>query len=188
MKIFILAEQRSGSTNLSRWFRTKEDFTVLIEPFNPHSTDFKNNINLKYITKNLLIKETFNGTNQNLKLLKELINVYDKTIVLYRKDKTQQLESWTQALRTHNWVNRWFENKFITPTKENSEYFNEMGIKFKSNFLDNNELFSISYEELYESENGINKLIDFINLDTLTSDGFPYGERYRTIKVIDKLI
>jgi hypothetical protein len=192
MKIFVLAEPRSGSTNLAKWFGTQKDFTVFIEPLNPVSIHYKHNKNVfnwGYETKNILIKEVFypnSGERENV--IKSLIDYSDKTIILYREDKIKQFESWLSALKTKNWGNKWVMNDMGSPTAEEKNYFNKLINEFKIGYIDNPLFFSISYEELYETNDGIFRLLDFIGLDGITNEGFPLGERYRTIKVIDKLI
>jgi hypothetical protein len=111
-----------------------------------------------------------------------------KTIILYRENKIKQLESWVSALKTKNWVNKWLIGEIKHLTNEDINYFNEMVNEFKLRYIDNQTFFTISYEELYETNYGIFKLLDFIGLDGLNNNGFPYGEQYRTIKVVDKLI
>ena len=44
MVITILAEPRSGSTNLTNWFYHNKNFTTLFEPLNPMSNWFKKDI------------------------------------------------------------------------------------------------------------------------------------------------
>ena len=43
MVITILAEPRSGSTNLADWFKSNKDFTILQEPLNKHGKSYKKN-------------------------------------------------------------------------------------------------------------------------------------------------
>ena len=93
MVITILAEPRSGSTNLAKWFSINKDFTVLFEPFNSDMKTSKwykfgeSPTLWKYDTKHFLIKEIYNKTNTQLD---ELISISDKIIILYREDiKTQ---------------------------------------------------------------------------------------------------
>jgi hypothetical protein len=72
MIITILAEYRSGSTNLAKWFEQNPDFTVLIEPLNPHGIGNRRQIKKitksdknpklwNYATKHLLVKEIYDN-------------------------------------------------------------------------------------------------------------------------------
>jgi hypothetical protein len=83
MVITILAEPRSGSTNLANWFKSNKNFTVLQEPLNKNGMSYKKDIPVDkwfYDTSHLLIKEIYTPD----KNLKELIQFSDKIIILYR--------------------------------------------------------------------------------------------------------
>ena len=59
MVITILAEPRSGSTNLANWFRINKNFTTLLEPTNSAARWYQNEIepkDYKYDTKHLCVK------------------------------------------------------------------------------------------------------------------------------------
>ena len=126
MVITILAEPRSGSTNLAKWFSMHKDFTVLFEPFNP---DMKTNkwykfgespTLWKYDTKYFLIKEIYNKTNTQLG---ELISISDKIIILHREDIKTQTESWINAHITKNWDNTWAYKGKINLSEDLSIFF-----------------------------------------------------------------
>jgi hypothetical protein len=177
MVITILAEPRSGSTNLTNWFFFNKNFTTLFEPLNPTSKWFQKNIKpneYKYNTEHLCIKEVYYPH----KNWKELIEISDKIIFLYRENKQLQLESFLNAVTTNNWDNEYIfykqENKFVY---EKTEYFNVLKKEFKEKYLDKN-YFKISYEELYY-DNGFQKIVDYINLECVQNDNFPYGKKYR---------
>ena len=55
MVITILAEPRSGSTNLTNWFYCNENFTTLFEPLNPISKWFQKNVEPKTYLINFII-------------------------------------------------------------------------------------------------------------------------------------
>ena len=61
MVITILAEPRSGSTNLANWFYFNKDFTILYEPItSPKWKWYKHGVSPKlweYKTLHLLVKE-----------------------------------------------------------------------------------------------------------------------------------
>ena len=67
MIIIIIAEPRSGSTNLALWFRNLGDIELLYEPIsNPNMKWFKENespTNWKFEKEIVVIKETLNETN-----------------------------------------------------------------------------------------------------------------------------
>jgi hypothetical protein len=173
MVITILAEPRSGSTNLANWFYFNKNFTTLFIPSDTKSKWYKTETprEYKYNTKHLLIKEDY-YCNKNFN---ELISVSDKIILLYRENTEEQIESWTNAKLKNNWENQWI----FTNIKNDIETNFFLGLKktFKENYLDK-DYFNISYEELYYN-NGFQKVLDYLNMDELENKNFPYGQKYR---------
>ncbi len=147
MVVIILAEPRSGSTNLTNWFYFNKNFTTLFEPSNPESKWFQNNIEPKdyrYNTKHLCIKETYYpNINWNF-----LLDISDKIIVLYRENTQEQLESFLNSVVTNNWSKSYvYKNIDDTFTKEKTKFFNQLKSEFKQKYVDNSKYFKISYEE-----------------------------------------
>jgi uncharacterized protein YrzB (UPF0473 family) len=177
MVITILAEPRSGSTNLTNWFYFNKNFTTLFEPANPVSKWYQNEItpkDYKYNTKHLCIKEIYYpDINWD-----SLLTISDKIIVLYRENGKEQLESFLNSIKTNNWhlpyVYKTSENSI---TKEKTEYFKILKSEFKEKYV-NKDFFKISYEELYYN-NGFQKILDYLNMDELENKNFPYGTKYR---------
>jgi hypothetical protein len=191
MVITILAEPRSGSTNLGMWFRLQKNFTVFLEPLNPNMAaydEYKNGVSpklWKYDTPHLLIKEI---CNSRAKDIPELLEMSDKIILLYRKNKFQQMESWLNADTSGKWYVKWKPNSLIITNKQDKvKYFNNMVESFKTDYLDNNSFFKISYEELYHSD-GFKRLLNYLNMDDLEDIAFPYGEKLRIEGTPNKLI
>ena len=177
MVITIIAEPRSGSTNLTHWFYFNKNFTTLFEPLNPSSNWFQNNtqpINYEYKTTHLCLKEIYNPDKE----LDSIIKISDKIIILYRENKQEQLESYLNAIRTNDWHKQYvylpLENDFIN---EKTKYFDVLKSQFKKQYIDKN-YFKISYEELYYN-NGFQKIVDYIDLDCVKYENFPYGLKYR---------
>jgi hypothetical protein len=184
--ITILAEPRSGSTNLANWFKLYKKFTVLKEPLNKESIDYKKGEPIgewMYDTEHFLIKEIYLPNTD----LTELINLSDKIILLYRENDIEQLESWLQSVETKNWLFEWVTNRVkITNQESKKNYFYSLKDGFKNEYLNNN-FFKISYEELYYND-GLQKIIDYIDLDCVKNENFPYGSKYRIDTVPNKLI
>jgi hypothetical protein len=84
MIVTILAEPRSGSTNLTNWFYFNKNFTTLFIPSDPKSKWHKavSPKEYKYTTEHLLIKEDY----YHYKNFDELIGISDKVILLYREN------------------------------------------------------------------------------------------------------
>jgi hypothetical protein len=188
MVITILAEPRSGSTNLAFWFRLQKNFTVCIEPLGPYMAaygEYKNGVSPKlweYDTPHLLIKEM---CTQNVS---ELLEISDKIVLLYRKNTLEQMESWLNASETSKWYIKWKTNSLNISNKQaKMAYFNDMKESFKTDYLDNDSFFKISYEELYYND-GFESLLNYLNIDDLDDLEFPYGEKLRIDSKPDKLI
>ena len=183
MVITILAEPRSGSSNLTNWFYFNKDFTALFEPANPGSKWFQNEINpkdYKYNTKHLCIKEIYYpGINWD-----SILNISDKIIVLYRDNTQEQLESFLNSIQTNNWHKSYVykpEENDLLNTK--AIFFNTLKSEFKEKYIDNTTYFKISYEELYYN-NGFQRIVDYIDLPEVVNVDFPYGQKYRISKLI----
>ena len=179
MVITILAEPRSGSTNLANWFYFNKEFTVLYEPItSPDKMWYKNRVSPKlweYKTSHLLVKEIFRPDLD----FSELIEISDKVIILYRENTIEQTQSWLNDNKTNNWDKAWvFKEDLIKD--EDEWYFNEIKKGIKENYLNKN-YFKISYEELYHN-NGFQKILDYLNINELENKNFPYGKKYRIEK------
>jgi hypothetical protein len=194
MVITILAEPRSGSTNLTNWFYHNKQFTTLFNPDVPPESRspltvkwYQNNVPPKdyiYKTPHLCIKEDF---YQN-KDYSEFIEISDKVICLYRENETEQIESWINAKRTNNWSDKWrfSKNNFKTDINE-VMFFKQLKQSFVERYLSDSNFFKISYEELYYN-NGFQKIVDYVDLECVKNEKFPIGKKYRINAVINKLI
>jgi len=179
MKIIILSEPRSGSTNFSTWFSDKTKFTIFHEPFNVDSFDFQKNKPLfeyGYETEHIVIREVYYLNKQSWE---ELIKFADKIIVLYREDYQKQLESFSNSIITNNW---WFkeyvyENELNKIKQTDVDYFNTIKKEFKEKYL-NKDFFKISYENLYY-QNGIEKIKEYLDINELYDYKWPIGKKYR---------
>ena len=185
MKILILAEPRSGSTNLINWFFFNTKLNIFFNPnIKPETEGFimdrwdirygKSNL-YKNKTEHLLIKLDF-FKSKNYLFFTEVV---DKVILLYREDETKQIESWINAKEKDNFVNQWLysKNNFKLDEIEVS-FFKELKNLFKKQYLSNPNYFKISYEELYYN-NGFQRIVDYIDLPEVENINFPYGEKYR---------
>jgi hypothetical protein len=179
MRILLLCEPRSGSTNLTNWFGKNKDFTIIQEPLNSDSIHYMNNLPIdkwSFNTKHILIKEIYLGVDG----LVDLIKMSDKIILLYRENYIEQFESWLSASRTNNWTNEWsyYESRFRANNSEIS-YFKNMKDEFNKFSIENPNYLKISYEELYFN-NGLQILLNHLNIENLENKNFPHGKKYRT--------
>jgi hypothetical protein len=176
MVITILAEPRSGSTNLANWFLYKNEFTILYEPItSPEWKWYQNGISpklWKYNTPHLIVKEIYHPDID----FSELIEISDRLIILYRENEKEQSQSWLNANKTKNWDKQWVFKKELIENGD-STLFNRIKCGIKDDYLDK-DYFKISYEELYYN-NGFQKVLDYVNMDGLENKNFPYGQKYR---------
>ena len=192
MIITILAEPRSGSTNLANWFLHKEEFSVFYEPLNIGMKQYNQYRGetfpktWKYDTKHLLVKEIYGAEETKLE---ELLSISDKVILLYRENTELQEESFKMAVYTGNWDKSWaYHPKVIERLSDmNTNWFTNLKSNFKSEYLNNDSYFKISYEELYYN-NGFQRIVDYIDLPEVQNIHFPYGTKYRVHTTIDKII
>lgn len=186
MIITIIAEPRSGSTSLANWFLFKrKEFTVLLEPITtPGIMWYKNGISpefWKYNTPNLIVKEIYRPNVD----FSELLKISDRVIILYRENSIEQYESWITAKKTNNWDKEWVYNQELI-NNDDMGFFNELKAGIKREFLDK-EYFKISYEEIYY-KNQFQKLINYINLDCIKNENFPYNKKYKILYNEKKLL
>jgi hypothetical protein len=176
MVITILAEPRSGSTNLAKWFYFKREFTTLFEPItNEQSVWYKHGEppkSWKYITPHLLVKEIYRPDVD----FSELVEISDKLIVLYRDNLVEQTQSWLNAKKTNNWGGKWIFKEDLIKNHDPS-YFNKIKMGIQKDYLDK-DYFKISYEDLYYN-GGFQKILDYLSIDGLINERFPYGSKYR---------
>jgi hypothetical protein len=185
MIVTILAEPRSGSTNLTNWFYNNKNFTTLFNPdVKPEHREsktikwYQNGVSPKeyrYKTEHLLIKEDFYQHRD----YSEFIEISNKIICLYRENEKTQIESWINAKNTNNWSDKWSYNKNNFKTNETEvSFFKELKESFRNRYLNNIDYFKISYEELYQNS-GFQKIVEYLNMDCVKNENFPVGEKYR---------
>jgi hypothetical protein len=175
MVITIIAEPRSGSTNLTNWFCFNKKFTTLFIPSDPKSKWYKTVSpgEYKFNTDHLIIKEDY----YQYKNYDDLINICDKVILLYRENVQEQIDSWINAKTTNNWDRGWVYKNI--KNDEETFFFKKLKKSFKEDYLDK-DYFKISYEELYFN-NGFQKIVDYLRLDCVKNENFPVGKKYRLI-------
>jgi hypothetical protein len=185
MIILLIAEIRSGSTNLAKWLKESlPDFQLLNEPYNPKSSHFIGDSKID-VTKNYIISEKFFN---NQFLLNDLIAISDFVICLYREDVVSQTQSYIVADVTNNWYDE-YTDEVISKNidlefsdKKNS--FIKLKEDFQS-FISDSELKAFTYEELYYGGK-ITELKNYLNIQSNIS--FPYGKKYRQFDIKKSIV
>lgn len=186
MTILLIAEARSGSTNLAKWLKQSlPGYKLFNEPFNYRSSHYVGKNNKIDYNENIIISEKY---FYNEELINEYLKNSDKVFCLTRENKVEQMESYIMALKTENWYSKYIP-KNIYDNIENFgfrelERFHQSRIDFK-NFIDTNNLKTFTYENLYFN-NGIDELKTYLNIESDIS--FPYGERYRQFDIKKSIV
>lgn len=172
MIVLLLAEARSGSTNLAKWLKESlPGYELLNEPYNPKSNQFIGNSKIN-TTKNYIISEKyFNNTG----LINELISISDIVICLYREDINSQLESYLTAMKTDNWYGEYIDVILDDSLSEEKTQFIKNKKEFQ-NLININNFKAFTYEGLYYN-NQIQQLKSYLNIESNIQ--FPYGKKYR---------
>ena len=171
-------EYRTGSSNLIKWFSLLPNFTAWVEPSKPTSPWYQGLDIEKYSypTEHLITKDDFNPF---FNVYDDMIKYSDKQIFLYRENYQEHLESWLYANKAGHWLTSYtYKYDHTEYELEQEKIFYDLKKSFYNRYLSNSELFKVSYEELYYHKTGLQKIIDYIELDIKT-EGFPVGEKYR---------
>lgn len=173
MIILLIAEARSGSTNLAKWLKESlPSFKLLNEPYNKKSNNFIGNGEIDVTVDSIISEKYFNNEG----LLNKLINISDVTFCLNRTDIKLQLESYMTALSTDNWYSEYTNIINDASLSDKMDEFINNKINFQR-YIETNSLKLFTYEDLYY-ENKIYELKQFLNIET--DIPFPYGKKYRT--------
>lgn len=185
MIILLIAEIRSGSTNLAKWLKESlPDFQLLNEPYNPKSSHFIGDSKID-VTKNYIISEKFFN---NEPLLNNLIAISDFVICLHREDVTSQTESYIIADSTNNWYDVYVDDDISKNIDVEFGDKKKSFIKLKNDFqlfILNSGFKTFTYEGLYYGEQII-ELKNYLNIESTIS--FPYGEKYRKFGIKKSLL
>lgn len=172
MKILIYTTHRTGSTSLANYLMIHYNCNYYRESY------FKNKTIEETLNEheNIIIKFTPSEVQYNL-----IRHLFDKCIILYRDNIKEQAESWLYADK----VKKYFEpytikNEFLLENKD------EIDLKTQTIKDENEKLktygdaLHITYEELYFSPNGINRIEEY--LGTKFSFKMDNKKKYRDTK------
>lgn len=169
----LIAEPRSGGTDLTDWFEeVLTGFTIAQEPYLKNSENFFSHTedvtDVKWIDEheNVFIREIYERGRD----FTNLINRSDKVFCLYRNNwyaqtKSKLFHQYQTEYRRH------YTKKEMDEIANHDmivdHYYVEFGKDKKSfqNFIKTNKFMSVSYENLYYG-NDIQKIIEFFNFNT----------------------
>jgi hypothetical protein len=169
----LLAEPRSGGTDLMDWFgAVLSGFTIAQEPYLRNSLNLFSHTedvtDVKWIDehKNVFIREIFERQRD----FTNLINRSDKVFCLYRKNWYAQTKS-KLFVQHHDEYKRIYTKKEMDELVSHDMVVNHYQMEFSKDknafqdFIKSHNLMCVSYEDLYY-QNDIQKVIDFLNLKT----------------------
>jgi LPS sulfotransferase NodH len=170
VKILILSHTRCGSTTLSKWLEKELDIELDESPYN--KITFNSVFEKENIIRKIVVEEYFPT--------KEEIDRFERVIFLTRNNNIDSAISYTNANNTDEWhkeyrvTNEWIESNEIEIINI-SNYIR--GLK---NRIKNYVGFHITYEDVYINKNSINKILDYIGIESpkhLSMLG--YDKKYR---------
>jgi hypothetical protein len=168
MKIALISLPRTGSTSISRYYKSiNKDVVVIDEPFNllvNSPTILYDNL-LK--NNNLFIK-TMYGDNplefENMsakEFVLKLINDFDLVVFLTRRNIKEHTESYVQALQTSKWASNYvYNSKFNELYNEVENKLNKLNLELIETCNELNKSLYL-YEDLYDSHKKEN-IIQFL--------------------------
>ena len=170
MKILIISIPRSGSTTLIRAMSSTLKLKKIYEPFNEADN---RDVDWDYTPENNVVVKSLIAINVNnpIEFFKKYSKLFDKTILLSRKNTQETLESYTfQVLQTKPVPNSWHEKYIYTQNGDIRRWKNWM-IKKKNNLeiLSNELNIEIDwYEDLYSGDEA--KIVNFLNKHKINVD------------------
>ena len=171
MKIALISLPRTGSTSISKYYKSiNKDMVVIDEPFNL----VVNNPTILYNdlikNKNLFIK-TMYGDNplefENMsakEFVLKLIDDFDLVLFLTRRNIKEHTESYVQALQTSKWASSYvYDSKFNTLYDKVESKLNKLNLELIQTCNELNKPLYF-YEDLYNSVKKEN-IIEFLYLN-----------------------
>jgi hypothetical protein len=158
MKIVLISLPRTGSTSISKYYKSiNKDVVVIDEPFNlvvNNPTILYNDLTKN---KNLFIKTMYGDNplefeNMSAKdFVLKLINDFDLVLFLTRRNIKEHTESYVQALQTSKWASSYvYDYKFNTLYDKVESKLNKLNLELIKTCNELNKPLYF-YEDLYNS-------------------------------------
>jgi hypothetical protein len=170
MKIILVAEPRTGSTSIGKYFHAvMPTYKVFLEPFNKiKEPPFEYDFVLK--NENVFVKQLFRQIPKKYSEIPitdfydMVLNDFDKIVFLSRRNVEKQSESYSAALINDNWFDSYiFDNK-----KDNDKFdlsliiLNDVKTEINDYVIKKN-IKMFYYEDLYFDKNNMLNFLDEIN-------------------------
>jgi hypothetical protein len=175
MKILLHTDYRTGSKSLGEWLSFELGLTYYHELLNPK---FKNMyLDVKLTDLDNCVVKISSGDEWNYEKQKTF---FDKRIVLIREDTKSQAESllwgdvhnkWHNTIINNKWDISYYkiDDKFLIDNKDKIDLI-ENSIKITNDYFKSlNECLLITYEELYYSSIGKEKISNYLTFTPKTN-------------------
>ena len=174
MKILILYTPRSGTNSIAEYFlKQNQNYKYFNQPFSPYIVDKTEKISYNKCIKydNILVKSDIN----NFKLLKiskqNIINDFDKVLLISRKNKRDQVISFIVAKNNKNFLDKTkrkynldgIDEEIIEEGVGSFTRFENMLYEFK-----NPSFRFFYYEDLFYGN--FNELFNYLNIKYIKDD------------------
>ncbi len=191
MKILIIADSRTGSTNLTNWIGYEFGSTIIHEPYNPWRKD---NPEIKLLKmKNVCVKINPHDVKDTIPDITTFQNNFDKVVLLMRTNFREQSISLLHAENSGDWHSSYFlDDEWLKKNEDKIKKYEDQLIERNKETLrwktENNIL--ITYEGIYIDKGDLPILKKYLGLektkyeDIMLSDKQKYRKHNPLIKKI----
>jgi len=171
MRILIYALPRTGSTNLAYYIAESLKCLVAVEPFHDHRIWQQDLTEYDIWERKDVVVKTMWG--QGGYWYRDLVNKFDKVIILWRENKSEQAESFAYAAlddTQKHWHDPYtFDTKKV-PEEDIKKYLGWFQNRYKE--VEDIEDFKTTYEKIYTTGEDLDRLDEHIGIT---------GKNYRFI-------
>jgi len=160
MRILIYALPRTGSNSLTQYIANSLHYKEIIEPYNEN----------RYWDKDLTEFDIWERDNVVVKMMlgqgeekyNNVSSKFDKTVILYRENVSEQAESFVHATKSIDWHAPYIYD----PSKVNQNEYLEILDQFNSRLekIKSYNHFTVTYENLYISGIDKDRLDEYIGI------------------------
>ncbi len=160
MRILIYALPRTGSNNLTHYIANSLHYKEIIEPYNENRFWDKDITEFDIWERDNVVVKMMVGDGEDK--YKDVSTKFDKTVLLYREDIKEQIESYLHATKSVDWHAPYIYD----PTKVKQTEYLETLDKFSSRLekLKTYNYFTVTYENLYLSGIDRDRLDEYVGI------------------------
>jgi hypothetical protein len=167
MRIAIISHHRTGSTMFSRWLSFELGYSLILEPYNIDDWNKNREYNMQNALKkeNVIVKYLYNQFNNQTEI-DEVLNNFDKIILLIRKNEKESAISAVYAAESKKFHNTYFiDDSWIDNHIDliENEIINLNILKDKIKNIPTGLL--VTYENIFEEKTDVDKIKNYIGLN-----------------------